>query len=91
MNFLKIFSRIKMVSFYGKIYKLILYDLIIPSAKGYLYDSTVASYNIFSSAVAFLRKQSLSKRRLRRIGMRCFSTVCPEVMIRIGVKCIECW
>ena len=42
-----------MVSFYGKIYKLILYDLIIPSAKGYLYDSTVTSYNIFSSAVSF--------------------------------------
>ena len=49
----KIYKLIKMVSFYGKIYKLILYDLIIPSAKGYLYDSTVASYNIFSSAVAF--------------------------------------
>ena len=91
MNFLKIFSRIKMVSFYGKIYKLILYDLIIPSAKGYLYDSTVASYNIFSSAVAFLRKQSLSKPRLRRTEMRCFSTVCPEVMIRTGGRCIGYW
>ena len=35
-----------MVSFYGKIYKLILYDLIIPSAKGYLYDTTIVNYNI---------------------------------------------
>ena len=40
-----------MVSFYGKIYKLILYDLIIPSAKGYLYDSTVACYDILISSV----------------------------------------
>ena len=30
MNFLKNFFKKKMVSFYGKIYKLILYDLIIP-------------------------------------------------------------
>ena len=80
-----------MVSFYGKIYKLILYDLIIPSAKGYLYDSTVASYNIFSSAVAFLRKQSLSKPRLRRTEMRCSSTVFSKVMTRTDGRCIGYW
>ena len=42
-----------MVSFYGKIYKLILYDLIIPSAKGYLYDTTIVNYDIFISSVPY--------------------------------------
>ena len=77
MNFLKIFSRIKMVSFYGKIYKLILYDLIIPSAKGYLYDSTVASYNIFSSAVAFCGNN------------RCLNKSTAEQECGVSISCSE--
>lgn len=38
---------------YGKIYKLIFYDLIIPSAKGYLYDTTIVNYDIFISSVPY--------------------------------------
>ena len=41
------------------------------------YDTILDNNDISISAVAFLRKQSLSKRRLRRTEMRCFNTVYP--------------
>ena len=44
--------------------------------------------DILISAVAFQRKQSLSKRRLRRTEMRYSSTVSPKVMTRTGGRCI---
>ena len=39
--------------FWGTIYKLRLYNLIIPSIKGDLYDTTVGNYNIFITAVPY--------------------------------------
>ena len=55
------------------------------------YEALLKQSSFFVSYAGSLRlTQSLSKRKLRRIEMQCFSTEFRKVMTRIGGGCIGC-